>query len=327
MWKQVLGLLLIGSIQLFSQDYGCYIPDGQTVYSEICCPAVTCPPDCALPCNPFPVLLVDIQGGIRRDSFSFSVKGPNGIPEHYLHQKYTKIKSTTGGVSAWFQMNPGWYLRGYADYANITHGKEKQVFHNVVDALSDSYYGQAHRGYLYDFSGGFGWIFPCCFFRPFTFAAVGGYSQEGQNIKSNKAKLRTELGDQGKVFGRHSKLRTTWTGPWAGVDLALRYDGIKVAGTCEYHWARFRGTEDQTAGGSCSVDCDTTNKLKANGTGIVAVLSITQMFCQHWRFGIIGKAQWWRTKDGHYSEDGTPLRLRRVHWNSGSLVADLGYRF
>lgn len=326
MWKYALGLLLTGSLQLFGQDYGCFIPDGQTVYSEVCCAPDLCPPDCSLPCSPFPVLLVDIQGGIRRDSLSFSVKHPNGAHHRYLHQKYSKIKSATGGISAWFQINRQWYLRGYGDYANITHGKEKQVFHNSGGVFTHDYQLQANQGYLYDFSGGIGWIFPCPFY-PLTFAAVGGYSQEGQNIKSHKAKLHTVLGNQGRVPGRHSKLRLTWTGPWAGLDFALRYQGIKLSGTCEYHWARFRGTENLTAGGGCINNCNTTNKLRANGQGLVAVLSVTRMFCQNWRFGFAGKAQWWRTKDGRYSENGEHFRLNRVKWNSGSLTADLGYRF
>lgn len=313
MWKRAFGLLLMGSAHLFSQNSGCYMPEGQTVYSEMCCSAPLYPPDCPQPCCLFPVLFVDIQGGIRRDSFSFSVRGPNGVPSTHLRQKYTKIKSATGSLNAWFQVNPQWYMRGYADYASITHGTEKQSFYDSTGALAHHYRQQAHSGYLYDFSGGIGYIFPC-FLRPFTLAAVGGYSQEEQHIQSRKNK-------------RHSKLKLSWTGPWAGADIALRYEGIKVSGTCEYHWAWFRGTENQTAGGSCNTHCHTTNKLRANGQGIVAILSVTQIFCHNWRFGFAGKAQWWRTNDGHYSEDGTSLRLRRVHWNSGSLVADLGYRF
>ncbi len=67
-----------------------------------------------------------------------------------------------------------------------------------------------------DFLGGLGWTLPC-FPKWLTASAVGGYSREGQTIKSNHAKLSTPAGNQGHVKGRHSKLQATWTGPWAGI--------------------------------------------------------------------------------------------------------------
>lgn len=327
MWKQVFGLVLLGSTtQLFGQSTCCYVPDGQTVYSEICCPDECCPPTCPAPCNLFPVLVVDLQGGVRRDSLSFSVRGQNNIPDRYLRQKYTKIKSIVGAVNVWYQANRRLYLRGYADYAGITSGKQKQTFYDLNGDPALFYRQKAHSGYLYDFLGGLGWVFPCL---PhwFTFAAAGGYSQDGQYIKSNHAKLTTPAGDQGHVPGRHSNLKVTWTGPWAGVDMAIRYQGLKVGGTFEYHWANFRATENQTAGGGCVNNCRTVNKLHSNGRGLVGVLSATQVCCENWRFGFVGRLQYWETTKGHYTEDGLRLPLNRVKWSSGSLVADLGYRF
>lgn len=329
MCKQIFYLVLFASAHLFGQDCWCYMPEGQTIYSEVCCPNDLCPPECNLPCTPYPVMLIDVQGGVRRDSFSFSVQGPHGVPNRFLQQKYSKVKSAVGAVNVWFQVNETWYLRGYADYASISHATEKQTFNNSAGDLALRYRSHSNGGYLYDFLGGLGWILPCipCIPENLTVAIVGGYSREGQCFKSHKAKLTTPAGDQGKVPGRHSKLQASWTGPWAGVDLAVRYGGLKVAGTFEYHWTQFRATEYQTAGGSCASNCHTTNKFHAPGQGLVGVLSFTRMFCQNWRFGFVGKGQWWRTKSGHYSLNGQKHRLNRVKWNSGSIVADLGYRF
>lgn len=326
MKKYILGILLAGSLHLEAQSDWCYIPDGQTVYSEICCPADCCPPTCNTPCSPFPVLLVDLQGGARRDSFSFSVRGPGGVPNRQIRQRYPRIKSTLGAVNVWLQLNKEWYLRGYADYSYITHGKEKQSFYNSQQSLIYRYDSQANSGYLYDFSGGLGWALPCL---PnwFTVAAVGGYSREGQYIRSSHAKRTTPQGNQEHISGRHSKLQMSWTGPWAGTDVAIRYGGLKVGGTFEYHWARFRATEHQDEGGNCVQNCNLKNKFHASGQGLVFGLTATQLFCDNWRFGFVGKLQYWKTKSGHYSADGEKLRLNPVSWNSGSLAVNLGYRF
>lgn len=326
MWKQFLGLALMASTHLFAQNCWYYVPDGQTIYSEVCCPTELCPPECPEPCNIFPVLVVDLQAGIRRDSFSFTVQGPDGVPSTFIRQKYPKIKSGIAAVNVWYQYNRQLYFRGYADYANISHGKEKQTFYDANGDMALRYEEQSHSGHMYDFLGGFGWNLPCL---PdwFTFAPAGGYSQEVQSIESNRAKLRTPAGNQGRVSGRHSKLQTNWYGPWAGVDMAIRYRGLKVGGTFEYHWATFHATEHQTAGGSCVNNCNTRNNFNAQGRGLVGVLSATQVFCNNWRFGFVGKLQYWKTRSGDYSFDGEKLRLNRFKWNSGSLVANIGYRF
>ena len=326
MWKQVLGFTLLISNVAFGQDCWHYIPDGQNIYSEICCAPDLCPPPCPEPCCPFPVLVVDLQAGIRRDSFSFSVRGPNGRPDHFIRQRYPKIKSGIGAVNVWYQMNRHLYFRGYADYATITSGKARQTFYDTNGDFTERYRQQAHNGHMYDFLGGFGWNLPC-FPNWLTVAPVGGYSQEVQSIESNHAKLTTPDGNQGRIAGRHSKLRLNWYGPWAGVDVAIRYRGLKVGGTFEYHWANLSASESQSAGGGCVNNCHTSNSINVEGRGLVGVLSATQVFCNNWRFGFVGKLQYWKTRSGNYSYDGEKLRLNPLKWNSGSLVANIGYRF
>ncbi len=311
MWRQLFILALAVSARLFGQDCGCYIPDGQVIYSEMCCPTDLCPPECPEPCSPFPVLLVDIQAGVRRDMFKISVEGPDGIPNNYIHQSYKKVKSAFGSVNFWVQTNRQWYFRGYADYAKISGGKETLEIHNAAGHEIYHHKLRAKNGHMYDFLGGVGYVLPFCP-KFFTVALAGGYSREGQYIKAN---------------GNRGRLQASWTGPWAGTDVAFRSAGVKVGGTFEYHWASFRATGHQVPDDDCVGECDGGNRFRSNGRGLVGVLSVTQIFCDDWRFGFVGKAQWWRTHKGTYSLDGENLRLKKVQWNSFSITADLGYRF
>lgn len=313
MRRQVFAFTLALSLKLFGQDCGCYIPDGQVIYSEICCPTVMCPPECPNPCSPFPAMVVDLQLGVRRDALKFSVAGDHGRPHHLIRQKYKKVQSIQGAVNVWVQANEDWYFRGFADYAAIVKGREKLEIH---DADGASEYEHSKRlkknGYCYDFLGGVGYILPFCCFRYTNLAVVGGYSREGQIFK---------------VRGDRGELRASWTGPWVGSDFAIRYAGLKIGATCEYHWAKFRATGHQIGDTDCVGECDLTNGLHANGWGLVGVLSVTQTFCDNWRFGFVGKGQWWRTHSGRYSSGSDSFHLKSVHWESFSLVADLGYRF
>ncbi len=148
MWKRLFLTSLLLFKPFLGKRVGTTYLTGKNIYTEICCPEVCCPPTCSTPCSPFPVLLVDLQGGVRRDSFSFSVSGKHGHPNPLLTQKYTKIKSAMGGVNVWFQIDRQWYVRGFADYASINHGKEKQNVYNSNGALIQHYEANGNSGCL-----------------------------------------------------------------------------------------------------------------------------------------------------------------------------------
>ncbi len=186
----------------------------------------------------------------------------------------------------------------------------------------------AGRGDVRDISVAAGPLLPFPDER-WSLAAHLGYARSEQNLT---------LTDGRQVFPSglllpdlDSSYRTTWKGPWAGVELAFTArSNWSLTTSLAYHRVAYAAE----ANWNLRTDFQHPKSFdhRADGTGLVLDLEWDYPIADGWSFGVQGQYQRWRTDPGVdrlFLANGMilPTRLNRVTWRSAALNLSLRYRF
>lgn len=245
------------------------------------------------------------------------------------------------------------YLRGYADYGWITHGRNTDVDFITDDEFSGSGSGdfvtgggseiasshnRSRKGHVYDVSFGLGYQFKMCD-DSFALAPLVGYSWHGQHLNINHG--RQSFPYSGSIPHLHSRYKARWDGPWIGFDLDYKFcfccSEWDVFASYEYHWAYYHASADW----NLRSDLPSGFRHRAKrADGQIASVGAQWGFCDCWTVGILGQFQWWEARHGRdraLIAEGRAgdirekcylsIPLRRVRWDSASVSIELGMAF
>jgi len=243
------------------------------------------------------------------------------------------------------------YLRGYADYGWITHGKVRDS--DFIDTASDEsfsfgeevefslFHGKSDKGHVYDASIGVGYQFELCD-DSIALTPIIGYSWHGQHLKikddHHSSSSSSIFPDFSSISNLNSKYNTRWNGPWLGLDFDYRFCcNWSLYAAYEYHWATYN------ARGDWNLRTDLINGFHHHSKrayGQVFDIGIKWDFCECWTVALSGKWQWWKARKGtdraliaDISDLDLEVKcflyadLKDVKWNSGCISIDVGMIF
>lgn len=149
--------------------------------------------------------------------------------------------------------------------------------------------------------------------------------------------------------GHHGhKINDRWTGPFLGFDLNYRF------GCCcewnffldyEYHFADYHASEHKREFFCDDYYNNSSTHRKSHvhakdGSGNVLDFGFEWDVCECWVLGLRAEFQWWEARHGHErtkffdesfrnaSVEGVfKEKIKKITWNSGSIVLDLGTEF
>lgn len=227
------------------------------------------------------------------------------------------------------------YLRGYADYGWITHGRNTDTDFASAGSFSGSECGcddnanfttssfceelacskSRTKGHVYDVSFGLGYQFRMCD-DTFAISPLIGYSWHGQHLELKHDNQSSEFCDacndcndsysssyysysdysSSSCSRLHSKYRARWNGPWLGFDLDYKFlCDWSVFASYEYHWACYHASADW----NLRTDLiDGFHHRAKRADGQVATLGVNWDMCDCWTVSLIGRWQYWRARHG-----------------------------
>lgn len=291
--------------------------------------------------------------GYRQDDFSWSIAGPEGIPNILSELKWQKLHMLEANLFGWHSSSCIPYLRWAAAYSAIMRGKviDRDFAANNKQLEFSRAVASCNQGTTLDLSGAIGWPFAyewkfwCCsgFFQ---IAPVVGLSWHQQHLHMHggcQQLLLYRPEELGRIHGLHSEYRTHWWGPWAGVDAVVECGPrLTFTGAWEYHWnTRYH------ARGDWNLRKDFCGGFHhyAYGHGWIARCGGEFAFDCNWLFSLDGTIQRWNTRHGQdrtsleytvYSEDDRPLGIDHytvhtpfngAHWDSFSITMGVAYRY
>ncbi len=271
--------------------------------------------------------------GYRSDDVDWKIDFPvNELPESQsklwfkdieIFTVQGRIKSSCDCVYYRIDGEYGWVLDGDV--------RESDFFSFPVSAVltPSTLYTTVHpvthndiKGkYVADFSVAVGYPLQQCWCSNLQVVPTIGFSYDTQRLRADDHELISddltteELNSLGFETGErgHSTYRSTWWGPFIGVDLAWSCDCWNVYGEFEYHFARARRERNSRTG---SHFLDSYRRTRSAYGFNFKVGSIYHFNCN-----------WFL--DGHVSfKDFTSNRCHDgISWRSFSIGLDLGYVF
>lgn len=281
---------------------------------------------------------LDLSTGYRHDDLNWNISGGHSGPDVLSELKWEGLKSWEILSELKITLPPmNLYTRIRADYAKIFSGSatdEDFLGDNRTYPYSYSS-SKADKGELFDLSAGVGFNF-CFLLNRLKIAPLVGCSLREQHLRMYHGKMRLDLFNpeyEGTHLSNlHSNYRTRWVGPWVGIDINFNLTKhIDMYASYELHFARFDAT------GHWNLRSDFSDDFKHHGYGRGSLFLIGghYCFCSGFNLGVLFKYQEMQIHKGndrtyfwineHLSLFDT--RLNRVHWESYSLMATLGYSF
>jgi hypothetical protein len=290
-----------------------------------------------------------VDVGYRQDDFDWSIAGTNGTPNILSELKWKKLEMLQASCLGWHTDFLCYvpYIRWYGAYSKIMRGH-----------VSDRDYSQDHRrcefsrarakcnrGTVGDLSGALGLPWGVNWYGYMQFTPVAGISWHQQHLHMHEGTQEMEWGhssEEGSIDNLHSTYKTTWWGPWIGIDALWEVD-VRWAwtGSVEYHLSTRYHAE-----GHWNLRPEFIGGFhhSAIGDGFVWRLGLQFAFNCFWLFSADFSAQRWSTRHGVdttnvkatlIDENGckdtrhqlikTPFN--GAHWKSYSISGGLVYRY
>ncbi len=214
----------------------------------------------------------------------------------------------------------GWVLDG--DVRESDHLSLATDTAGVFATIHPVTHNDVHHKYVADFAVAVGYPIQQCWFPSIQVSPLIGFGYDTQRLSSKNhntildnlpANVAAEFGIDATGKAK-SSFRTTWWGPFIGLDLAFFHqDCWNLYGELEYHFVRLKRDRNSDTG-VLSLD---RHRRSKRGDGIVAKLgAVYHINCDWFIDGNLG----YKTFVSHHGHD-------RVHWKSFTIMADLGRIF
>lgn len=274
---------------------------------------------------------LDVTTGFRRDEIrtvidSFSPPGTliseDDLKAKNLHIWEVGVKGR-GSVCNWF-------IKGFANWGRVYHGDyiESVSVPGLGDFVTKAH---IHEGDTRDYSIGLGYAY--CLDNCFGIGPVAGWSYDYMRVKMHHATIN---GIPDPVLNGLN-YKTTWQGPWLGVEALISLYCINLDLGYEYHWSHWHGkwllAGPDIIGGAFS------DRRKAHrASGNVFFIDANYEFCQCYELGLELKYQYWRAKKGHetplagsFSAVGFPAdevdKVKKSTWQPFEVQLNFGLRY
>lgn len=273
--------------------------------------------------------------GYRQDEITWKLKEPDLAGVHVeADQHFKDLDIFTIGVGVKGNIGCSLYYRSRFDYGWILDGRlrEKDEFSiSEPDDIGEGFaeqslnitaftFNKAKGKYTADFDIGVGYPFRV-WCEQFTVTPMIGFNWDVQRIRVHHEHKPGDILTPAQAAiigigpfeeGGHSKFRTTWWGPWIGVDLSYTTPQCwTLYGEFEFHFNRCR-RERHTDIGDGFLDHAQRTK---HAYGLKAKIGASYVFCQHWYSDASLTFQDW-TSNSHSTT---------LDWRSWAFKLDAGY--
>jgi hypothetical protein len=281
--------------------------------------------------------------GYRQDDVNWKIDTPDTVlPEGKSHLDFrdldiifigTKLRAIYGCECPLYfrtSFDYGWVLDGrlrendkfYSDLASTTFdgggvtntaGYTQVIVHNDV----------SRRSHVWDFDIALGMPLDTCWFDNITLIPTVGFNYDRSFYRVNDSQLITDgltteqaiaLGISTDDLGTSSSYKTSWWGPWLGLDFVYcQQDCWNLYGEFSFHFLRVRRERDSNTGFAYFDNYERTK----SGYGVSFKLGSNYVFCENWFLD--GSIAWLDYWSGWHRDS--------IYWKSGSIRLDLGYLF
>lgn len=225
-----------------------------------------------------------------------------------------KILETSGRVE--LTLCKDFFLRVEGDFGWIINGKKHldEREHDGTGTFSEEGWLEANtHGYVYDVTGGVGYIFPF-FCNQLQCIPLVGYAYNVQHFNDDHYSDKIFLLNFFK--GIHSHYTYRWMGPWIGLYCTYEFPNAwKASLEYQFHWSLYRGKVHDNL---ISNDLETQNNNKIWGNNITARFN-SPFFYNYFALGLEGNYKYYTGKNGRNNIDNQSLKLKSVTWSSLSI--------
>lgn len=271
------------------------------------------------------VLTFDIGGGYRTDKIHWKTL-PVTAPGTALKEQWNNLNMGVVETNTQFLACEHYLFTFDFDYAWFNQGgKQRTELFNFNTGLLQERLKAQTNGRAYNIDGALGYQFNWCCYR-YSLVPLVGYSYHFQKLKNHK--YINELSPGTERFVRNN-YKYRWRGPTIGFSTAFQIDCFwQVFFNYTFHWLRYRGkVVDAFVVGS-----HPGHQKSNNCHGNEFTLGTTYEFCPDWLFTIRVNYKNFLGNKGHFETQSTPhvkefSPLRKLHWESLTATADVGYVF
>jgi len=281
--------------------------------------------------------------GYRQDNVNWKIDTPDSVlPESKSHLDFrdldiifigTKLRAIYGcECPVYFRtsFDYGWVLDGrlrendkfFSDLTSTTFdgggytntaGYTEVVVHNDV----------SRRSHVWDFDIALGVPLDHCWCDCLTLVPTIGFNYDRNFYRVHDSQLISDglttgqeeaLGIDTTDLTSTSSYRTSWWGPWLGLDFVYcAQDCWNLYGEFGFHFLRVRRERESNTGFSYFDDYEKTK----SGYGVSLKLGTNYVFCENWYLD--GSVSWLDYWSGWHRDS--------IYWKSANIRLDLGYMF
>jgi hypothetical protein len=273
--------------------------------------------------------------GYRTDDLKWQIKLPDNLRlDSHSKLRFKDLEIFT--IQARLKGGCGdcMYYRIDGQYGWILDGTVRETLRLAIPGATDNtnpvsfiipnaLHNDVKGKYVADFNIGFAYPLQQCWCPGLQLAPTIGFAYDTIRIRQdNDERFQDELAfgiadDFGIgliAFKNHSKYRTTWWGPYLGLDFAYcHHDCWNLYGEFEYHFTRTRRERNSDVGLTYLDDYERTR----GGSGVSLRLGSIYFFRCNWFLDGYIKYKRWQSNE-HRDE---------LVWTSWIIAADLGYMF
>lgn len=214
------------------------------------------------------------------------------------------------------------YFQLKGDYGWLRFGKksfDELDLDGVITFTEEEWLKARSKGYVYDLSGGVGYLFPFLYDRLQVLPLVG-YSYNVQHFEDSHYKDKIFLLN---VFEDiKSSYTYRWNGPWAGINLSYFCENkLKLFFEYQFHLSSYRGKIKNNF-----VDEDVENQKKYPILGNDLTLGFFYPSNQ-WAIGVVGNYKFFSGSNGNNKREDKTFILKHVSWRSLNITFDISYCF
>lgn len=273
--------------------------------------------------------------GYRSDDINWRIKDPEDFSEYDIsHLNFRDIEIFTiqaklkgvCGDCVYYRVDGqyGWVLDGTVRESDQFYAAEADCDACATPVVSATTYNDIKKNYVADFNIGIGYPLQQCWCPDLQIIPTLGFAYDTQRLRQkNHETISDELGECASECvplypedcRNHSKYRSTFWGPWIGLDLAFNHqDCWNVYGEFQYHFGTRARRERNSNVGFDDFDCYERTK-HANGVSL-KVGSTYAFNCNWYADGYVTYKRFYSHQHGDH-----------LSWRSIGVAMDIGYIF
>lgn len=281
--------------------------------------------------------------GYRQDDLNWKLEIPECVsPEGKSHLDLSDLDIVFIGAKlrAIYGCECPLYFRTSFDYGWVLDGRLREKDRFFTDLASTTFDGGgvtstggftgitlhndvSRKSHVWDFDIALGMPLDNCWFENITLIPTVGFNYDRAFFRVSDSQILADglttqqqeaLGIDIEEVSGTSSYRTSWWGPWIGLDFVwCAQDCWNLYGEFGFHFLRVRRERESNTGFAYYDDYERTK----SGYGVSLKLGTNYVFCENWYLdGSIAWLDYW--SDSHHDS---------VDWKSGNIRLDLGYMF